>query len=93
MPDQAHTHAGSSNGIASLPPPGTRSADQIRNDIVSRRQQLAHDVDSLRGRVNELTDWRSQVRKHQGELIAGAVVLGGLLGVAAFLGRRSARNR
>lgn len=93
MPDQAHTQARSSNGIASMPPPGTRSAEQIRNDIVSRREQLAHDVDSLRGRVNELTDWRSQMRKHQGELIAGAVVVGALVGVAAFLGRRSARNR
>lgn len=92
MPDAAHTHTGSSNGIASMPAPGTRSAEQIRTDIVSRRQQLALDVDSLRGRVNELTDWRSQVRKHQGELIAGAVVVGALLGAAAFLGRRSARN-
>lgn len=92
-PDAAHTQTGSSNGIASVPPPGTRSAEQIRSDIVTRREQFGRDMDSLRGRVNEITDWRGQLRKHRGELIAGAAVVGALIGVAAFLGRRSARKR
>jgi hypothetical protein len=73
-----------SNGIAAVPPPGTRSAEQIRADIVARRELLARDVDSLRGRVNEITDWRSQVRKHQTEIAVGAAVVGALV-VGAFL--------
>ncbi|MFN2612941.1 MAG: DUF3618 domain-containing protein [Solirubrobacterales bacterium] len=90
-PDTAHSRIGSSNGIASVPPPGTRSAEQIRNDIVARRRQLGRDVDSLRGRVNELTDWRGQLRKHRSELIAGAAVIGAVAGTVALLRWRSKR--
>ena len=75
------------NGIATIPPPGTRSPEQIRNDIVARRQELGTSVDSLRGRVNEITDWRGQVRKHSTELIAVGVGVGLLVGVAAWLRR------
>ncbi len=91
-PDAADTHVGASNGFASVPPPGSRSAEQIRADIVARREALAGNVDSLRGRVNEITDWRSQARKHQGQLIAGAVAVGLVAGAALFLRSRS-RNR
>jgi hypothetical protein len=80
------------NGIASVPPPGSRSPDQIRDDIVRRRTQLGHSVDSLRGRVNELTDWRGQVRKHRTELLVGAAAVGLLAGGAAYMSWRS-RNR
>jgi hypothetical protein len=77
------------NGIASVPPPGSRSPEQIRDDIVARRQQLGTSVQTLRGRVNELTDWRGQVRKHRTELIVGAVGLGLLAAGAAWFSRRS----
>ncbi len=76
------------NGIAALPPPGTRSPDQIRADIVARRQELGSSVQSLRGRVNEITDWRGQLRKHRTELIAVGVGAGLLAGAVAFLRRR-----
>ena len=76
------------NGIATIPPPGTRSPEQIRADIIARRQELGSSVDSLRGRVNEITDWRRQVRKHRTELIAVGVGVGLLAAGAAFLFRR-----
>ena len=77
------------NGIATLPPPGTRSPEQIRADVVARRQELGSSVDSLRGRVNEITDWRGQVRKHRTELIGAAVGVGLLAGAAVWFSRRS----
>ena len=54
------------------PAPGTRSATEIRNDIVREREELGKSVEALRGRVGELTDWRRQVREHRRELIIGA---------------------
>ena len=78
------------NGIATIPPPGSRSPEQIRADIIARRQELGSSVDSLRGRVNEITDWRGQVRKHRTELIAVGVGVGLLAAGAAFLFRRRA---
>ncbi|MDX6615971.1 MAG: hypothetical protein QOD60_1062 [Solirubrobacterales bacterium] len=77
------------NGIASVPPPGSRSPEQIRNDIVERRKELGTSVQTLRGRINELTDWRGQVRRHRTELIVGAVGIGLLAAGAAWLSRRS----
>jgi len=71
------------------PAPGTRSAEQIRDDIVARRRQLGTNVETLRGRVNEITDWRGQVRRHRRELIVGAAVVTGLaVGVFALRRRR-----
>jgi hypothetical protein len=43
--------------------------------------QLAASVERLRGEVTRLTDWRGQVERHRGELIAGAAVVGLLVGV------------
>jgi hypothetical protein len=65
-----------------------RSAAEIRRDIDLRRRQLGSSVEMLRGRVNELTDWRRQVRDHKRELIAGAAVVGFAIGVRAMLRRR-----
>jgi hypothetical protein len=88
-PELPQTTPGSTNGIAAVPAPGTRSAEQIRADIVSRREALARDVDDLRGRVNEITDWRSQVRKHQTPIAVGAAVVGAIaLGAFLFSRRR-----
>ena len=84
-PDAAPT----TNGIAAVPPPGTRSAEEIRSDIVARREALARDVDDLRGRVNEITDWRGQVRKHQTEIAVGAAIVGAIAVGALFLRFRS----
>ena len=70
------------------PAPGTRSAEQIRADIQREREQLGHSVEALRGRVNELTDWRRQVREHRRVLIIGAAVVGFDVGGLMALRRR-----
>ena len=68
-----------------------RSSHQIREDIQRQRQQLGTSVDQLRHRVNELTDWRRQVAEHREQLIAGAAVVGFVVGARFMLRRR--RNR
>jgi hypothetical protein len=68
-----------------------RSPAEIRRDIDLKRRQLGTSVDALRGRVNELTDWRRQVEDHKQQLIVGAAAAGFLIGARAMLRRR--RNR
>jgi Protein of unknown function (DUF3618) len=65
-----------------------RSAEEIRRDIDLQRQQLGSSVEALRGRVNELTDWRRQAREHKRELIIGAAAVGFLVGLRLMRGRR-----
>ncbi len=72
------------------PRPGApdRSAEEIRRDIVAQQSELASSVDSLRGRVGELTDWRQHVRDHREQLIAGAAIAGFVVGGLIALRRR-----
>jgi Protein of unknown function (DUF3618) len=65
-----------------------RSAQQIRRDIEIQREELGRSVETLRGKVGELTDWRRQVREHRQELIVGAAVAGFLIGGIVALRRR-----
>jgi hypothetical protein len=74
-------------------PPSTvglpgRSSSQIRNDIEAQRQELGQSVEALRNRVNELTDWRRQIREHRRELIIGAAAAGFVIGGIVALRRR-----
>lgn len=66
----------------------TRSSEEIRRDIVRQREELSHSVDQLRVRWGEVTDVRTQVRKHRGQLLVGAAITGLLIGGAIALGRR-----
>jgi Protein of unknown function (DUF3618) len=66
-----------------------RSSAEIRRDIDVQRQQLGTSVEALRGRVNELTDWRRQAREHKRELIIGAAAVGFLVGIRLMRGRRN----
>jgi Protein of unknown function (DUF3618) len=68
-----------------------RSPAEIRRDIELKRLQLGTSVETLRGRVNELTDWRRQAEEHKQQLIVGAAAVGFLVGVRAMMRRR--RNR
>lgn len=68
-----------------------RSPAEIRRDIELKRRQLGTSVEALRGRVNELTDWRRQAEEHKQQLIVGAAAVGFLVGVRAMMRRR--RNR
>jgi hypothetical protein len=78
----------SGNGGYAPPPPGTRSADQIRDDIVAQRTELSRSVDALRSRWVEATDVGTQIRKHKSELLIGAAVVGFIVGGAIALRRR-----
>jgi hypothetical protein len=68
-----------------------RSPAEIRRDIELRRRELGTSVEALRGRVNELTDWRRQAEEHKQQLMIGAVAVGFLIGARAMMRRR--RNR
>jgi Protein of unknown function (DUF3618) len=70
------------------PPPGSRSAEQIRRDIVQQRRELSRSVDALRNRWVQFTDLKRQVREHRTELAVGAAVVGFLIGGAIALRRR-----
>jgi hypothetical protein len=76
------------NGRWSPPAPGTRSAEQIRRDIVQQRQELSRSVDALRNRWLQVTDVRRQIREHRTELAVGAAVVGFLVGGMIALRRR-----
>jgi type VI protein secretion system component VasF len=76
------------NGRWTPPPPGSRSAEQIRRDIVQQRQQLSRSVDALRHRWIEATDVKRQIQEHRTELAVGAAVVGLLVGLVAFRRRR-----
>jgi hypothetical protein len=65
-----------------------RSSAQIRRDIEAERGELSRSVLALRRRVNELTDWRRQVREHRRELVVGAAVVGFAVGGLIALRRR-----
>jgi hypothetical protein len=69
-----------------------RTPAEIRRDIELKRRQLGTSVENLRGRVNELTDWRRQAEEHKEQLIMGAAAVGFLIGARAML-RRRRRNR
>lgn len=85
---EATTVYRSGNNRPAMPPPGSRSADEIRQDIVSQRQELSRSVDALRHRWSRATDIGYQVRRHKTELLVGAAVVGFLVGGAIALRRR-----
>lgn len=78
----------SGNGRFAPAAPGTRSAEQIRSDIVAQRTELSRSVEALRGRWVEATDLGAQLKKHKTELVIGAAVVGLIAGAAFALRRR-----
>jgi hypothetical protein len=58
----------------------TRTPQEIRASIEQNREELGTSLERLRGEVVRLTDWRSQLRRHQSQAIAGAGVAGFVLG-------------
>ena len=87
-PSSPSTTTTGGNGRWSPPAPGTRSAEEIKDDIVRQRQELGRSVDALRTRWARATDVGHQVREHRGELLVGAAVVGFLVGGAIALSRR-----
>ena len=80
--------AAGSPGSPYAPPPPKRTSQQIRADIDAQRAELGQSVDQLRDRVTELTDWKSQIRKHRKQIIVGAVATGFVVGGLMALRRR-----
>jgi hypothetical protein len=76
----------------------SRSPEEIRASIEVNREELGTSLERLRMEVVQLTDWRSQVRAHQPQLMVGAAVAGFVLGggLAALgaltFGRRTRRR-
>jgi dienelactone hydrolase len=68
--------------------PAGRSSAEIRADIERQREELSRSVETLRGRVAELTDWRRQAREHRREIAIGAAVVGFAVGGLLALRRR-----
>ena len=76
---------------ASAGQPG-RSAAEIRRDIDIQRLRLGTNVEALRGKVTEVTDWRAQVEEHKQQLIIGAAAVGFLIGIKLMRSRRRKRR-
>jgi hypothetical protein len=53
-----------------------------------QRLELGESVDHLRERVTEITDWRSQIKKHRRAIVVGAVATGFVVGGLMALRRR-----
>ncbi len=70
------------------PPPPKRTSAQIRADMERQREELGKSVDHLRERVTEITDWRSQIKKHRKAIVVGAVATGFVVGGLMALRRR-----
>ena len=87
-PSPQTTAPSSGNGRWAPPAPGTRSAEQIKSDIVRQRQELSRSVDALRTRWSRATDIGHQIRQHRTELLVGAAAVGFLIGGAIALRRR-----
>jgi hypothetical protein len=58
----------------------TRSPDELRASIEQNRQELGTAVEKLRVEVVRLTDWRSQLRRYEPQVLVGAGVAGFVLG-------------
>lgn len=57
-----------------------RSPEEIRASIEQNRQELGTAVEKLRVEVVRLTDWRSQLRRYEPQVLVGAGVAGFVLG-------------
>lgn len=75
-----------------------RTPDEIRASIEQNRQQLGTSLVLLRDEVNQLTDWRAQVRRNEKNLqiaaaAAGFVLAGGIGGTFGTLFGRGRRKK
>jgi hypothetical protein len=57
-----------------------RSPEEIRASIEQNRQELGTSLQKLRQEMVRVTDWRSQIRRHQRQVLIGAGVAGFVIG-------------
>jgi dienelactone hydrolase len=60
--------------------PADRTPEQIRSSIEATRQDLSFSVNDLRSKVNELTNWRRQLKDNRETALVTAAVAGFVLG-------------
>lgn len=74
----------------SYQPGGPRTPDEIRASIAQRQGDLASSLTELRREIVSIADWRAQINRNRGKVLAGAAVAGFVLGggIAALVGRR-----
>ncbi len=65
-----------------------RTPAEIRDSMEANRAELELSMQSLRGEVAHLTDWRGHVERHRRELLIGAAAIGFALGVRRMRRRR-----
>ena len=75
-----------------------RTPEEIRASIEQNRQELGSSLVWLRDEVNQLTDWRAQVRRSREPLTiaaaaAGFILAGGIGGVGSLLSGRGRKRR
>ena len=65
-----------------------RSPEEIRRSIEANRAELGLALARLRGEVQQATDWRSQLQRHQQQVVIAAGVAGFVLGggIAGLIG-------
>ena len=66
----------------------SRTPAEIRMSVEETRRELEYSLGDLQAKMNEMTDWRSQVVKHKREIVIGAAVAGFVIGggIAAAFG-------
>jgi hypothetical protein len=74
---------------------GTRTPAEIRASIEANRRELGTSLERLRGELEQVTDWRRHIARHQQQVLVGAAVAGFVLGggIAALGGLRGRRKR
>lgn len=77
---------------------GARTPQEIRASIEANRVELGTSLERLRLEVVRVTDWRSQLQRHQkqamiGAGVAGFVLGGGVAALGALTFRRRRRKR
>lgn len=63
-----------------------QTSDQIVSEIDRKREELRANFQELEHRAKEVTDWRSQFRRHPQGMAVAALVGGAVLSM--LLGRR-----
>lgn len=74
----------------SYQPRPARTPDELRASIARRQGELASSLTDLRREIVTIADWRAQINRNRGKVLAGAAVAGFVLGggIAAVIGRR-----
>jgi ElaB/YqjD/DUF883 family membrane-anchored ribosome-binding protein len=80
------------DNLSSLEQPWQRSAEEIRQDIATKRDSISQTVDRLGENLQRKLDWREQVAQHPYMALGAAAAVGVLIS-GAFKHRPTPRER